>query len=308
MIYTVTFNPSLDYVVSVKHFAAGILNRTSGEEIFEGGKGINVSIVLKNLGIESVALGFTAGFVGDAIETAVRAHGCRTDFIHLSEGLSRINIKLKSEEETEINGQGPDISKDALECLFKQLDQLADGDLLVLAGSVPGTLPGNIYEQIMVRLQHKDVKIIVDATRELLTKVLKYRPFLIKPNQHELGEIFNLTLAEKSEAAVYAKKLQQMGAVNVLVSMAGAGAVLISEQGEVYECLAPQGSVINSVGAGDSMVAGFLAGYLETGDYRKALYMGVAAGSASAFSQRLATRLEAEQLLQQIVMNGGSQR
>ena len=300
MIYTVTFNPSLDYIVRADHFAVGEVNRTIYEQILEGGKGLNVSVVLKNMGLDSVALGFTAGFTGEEIERRVAERGVRADFVWVEEGMSRINVKLKAEVETELNGQGPHIEKRHIEKLYEKLEQLKKGDILVLAGSIPNTLPDDMYERIMERLDGRGIRIVVDATRELLTKVLPYHPFLIKPNHHELGEIFSVKLSDKAEIASYAKKLQAMGAGNVLVSMAGDGAVLVAEDGTVYECPAPRGKVVNSVGAGDSMVAGFLTGYLETGDYQEAFLRGVATGSASAFSEQLATREEAEALLSQL--------
>ena len=300
MIYTVTFNPSLDYVVHVDSFRLGEVNRTTSEEIFEGGKGINVSIVLKNLGIDSVALGFTAGFTGDEIEQGIRRHGCKTDFIHIEDGLSRINIKLKADEETEINGQGPKIANEHLTRLMHQLDQLQEGDVVVLAGSIPNTLPSDIYEKIMERYQEKHLSFVVDATKDLLRNVLKYHPFLIKPNNHELGEMYHVTLTTKEEVIPYAKKLKEEGARNVLISMAGEGAVFVDEQGEVYTSPAPKGKVVNSVGAGDSMVAGFLYGYETTKDLQTAFRYGIATGSASAFSAKLATKPEVLALYQQI--------
>ena len=298
MIYTVTFNPSLDYIIQVDNFTVGAINKTYFEKILPGGKGINVSIVLSNLGHESIALGFMAGFTGNEIENRLKDYGCGTDFIQISEGLSRINVKMKTNEETEINGQGPLISKDELETLYAKLDQIKAEDLLVISGSIPSSLPDNMYELIMQRLSNKKVKIIVDATRNLMKKVLPYHPFLIKPNNYELGEIFDVELKTRESVIPYARKLQEMGAVNVLVSMAGEGAVLIDENGKVYQRQAPKGQVINSVGAGDSMVAGFIAGYLESnGDYEKAFLKGIAAGSASAFSENLASKEEVNELL-----------
>lgn len=292
MIYTVTFNPALDYVVGLSRLHIGVVNRTSTEDVFYGGKGINVSVILRELGIESVALGFIAGFTGDEIEERVRNLGISTDFIRLPKGLSRINIKIKAaaEEETELNGQGPDISPRAVEQLFEQLKQLKDKDTLVLAGSIPNSLPDDIYERIIEALQPQDIRIVVDATKELLRKVLKYHPFLIKPNNHELGDMFGVELTSKDEIKYYSKKLQTLGARNVLVSMAGDGAILLDENGQYYEIRAPKGVVLNSVGAGDSMVAGFLAGYLKSSNYETALKVGTAAGSATAFSKGLAGR------------------
>ena len=296
MIYTVTFNPSLDYIVSVENFQLGLTNRTSSEMLLPGGKGINVSTVLMNLGIESTALGFTAGFTGDEIIRRLEEMGVRNGFIQVGEGFSRINLKLKSIDGTEINGCGPDIDAKALEQLMEKIDRLGDGDVLVLAGSIPD----DAYQKIMAMLDGRGVRIAVDATRDLLMKVLPYHPFLIKPNNHELGEIFGVELKDRQSVIPYGKKLQKMGAVNVLISMAGEGAVLIAENGAVYEEPAPKGKLINGVGAGDSMVAGFMAGYMEKQDYEYAFHMGIAAGSASAFSENLATREEIEAVYQQI--------
>ena len=299
MIYTVTFNPALDYVVRMDALALGQVNRTVSEDVQLGGKGINVSWVLRELGHENVALGFVAGFTGKAIEDGLAAKGVATDFIHLPAGLTRINVKLKAGEETEINGKGPDISAEALEELFHKLDALGEGDVLVLAGSIPASMPSDVYESILARLEGKNVLCAVDATRDLLVNVLKYKPFLIKPNNHELGEIFGRVLTTDEEIRECAEKLQQKGARNVLVSMAGDGAMLLDENGGCHRLAAYKGKVKNSVGAGDSMVAGFLAGYLDSGDYAHALRVGSAAGSATAFSDVLATRSEIEALLNQ---------
>ena len=299
MIYTVTFNPALDYVVRMDALALGQVNRTVSEDVQLGGKGINVSWVLRELGHENVALGFVAGFTGKAIEDGLAAKGVATDFIHLPAGLTRINVKLKAGEETEINGKGPDISAEALEELFHKLDALGEGDVLVLAGSIPASMPSDVYESILARLEGKNVLCAVDATRDLLVNVLKYKPFLIKPNNHELGEIFGRVLTTDEEIRECAEKLQQQGARNVLVSMAGDGAMLLDENGGCHRLAAYKGKVKNSVGAGDSMVAGFLAGYLDSGDYAHALRVGSAAGSATAFSDVLATRPEIEALLNQ---------
>ncbi|MCI6927561.1 MAG: 1-phosphofructokinase [Butyricicoccus porcorum] len=296
MIYTVTFNPSLDYIVAVDDFQLGMTNRTTFEQILPGGKGINVSIVLNNLGLETTALGFVAGFTGEEIRRRVEGIGCLSKFIPIESGISRINMKLRSIEGTEINGMGPAISAEKIEELMRLLDELTDTDMLVLAGSIPSSMPDSMYMDIMKRLKDKHVLIVVDATRELLVNVLRYHPFLIKPNNHELGEIFGVELKTRSAVVPYAKKLQEMGARNVLISMAGEGAVLVAEDGSFYETHAPKGTLVNGVGAGDSMVAGFLAGWLETGDYSHAFKMGVAAGSASAFSELLATKAEIEQL------------
>ncbi|MBE5860234.1 MAG: 1-phosphofructokinase [Butyrivibrio sp.] len=290
MIYTVTFNPAIDYIVRMdKPIDIGMTNRSVSEDCFFGGKGINVSTILKNLGIENTALGFIAGFTGDAIVESVQKKGIIADFIKLKEGISRINVKLKSDEETEINAQGPKISKEAFEELLQKLDKLTAGDVLILAGSIPSTLPSDVYEIILDRLKDKDVTFVVDATKDLLKNVLKYHPFLIKPNNHELGEMFDTVLKTDDEIETHAKKLQEMGARNVLISMAGDGAMLVTETGERFRVGVPKGTVKNSVGAGDSMVAGFVAGYMKTKDYRVALNMGTAAGSATAFSDDLAT-------------------
>lgn len=298
MIYTVTFNPCLDYVVGVDNLTLGAVNRVSTEAVMAGGKGINVSIVLKNLGHPSCALGFLAGFTGDEIARRLQLQGVDTDFIEVSRGMSRINVKVKSAEETEINGIGPDITPSDIEALYTKLDALASDDILVISGSVPAALPGDIYERIMERLEGRGIRIVVDATRELLMNVLAFHPFLVKPNNHELGEIFGVELKARKDVVPYAKKLQALGARNVLVSMAGEGAVLVAENGDVIESPSPKGTVVNSVGAGDSMVAGFIAGYLESdGNYEQAFRMGVCAGSASAFSLGLAERDQVEELL-----------
>ena len=297
MIYTVTLNPSLDYIVSVKNFVPGRVNRTEKEVIFPGGKGINVSIVLHNLGMTSSALGFIAGFTGEEIKKQVQTFHVTEKFIPVAEGMSRINVKLRSNEESEINGKGPNIQSADIELLMHQIDALQDGDVLVLAGSIPDMMPETMYRDIMERLSGKKVMVVVDATRDLLVNVLEYHPFLIKPNNFELGEIFGVELKSKEEVITYAKKLQEKGARNVLVSMAGDGAVMVAEDGTTYESNAPKGQVVNSVGAGDSMVAGFLYGYLTRHSYEKAFYYGLCTGSASAFSENLATKTEVEQLL-----------
>lgn len=296
MVYTVTFNPAIDYVVHTVEMKLGATNRSEREEMYFGGKGINVSIVLRELGIESKALGFTAGFTGEAIEKGLSDMGIVTDFVRLDSGNSRINLKIKSTEETELNGQGPDIGDNAIAALFEKLDKLTDGDTLILAGSIPFSLPSDIYERILERLSGKGIKVVVDATKELLLNVLKYKPFLIKPNNHELGEMFGVELKTDEEIEMYARKLQEMGAVNVLISMAGDGAMLIDEFGKTHRCGVCRGTVKNSVGAGDSMVAGFTAGSLN-GDYEYALKLGTAAGGATAFSDGLATKEKISELL-----------
>ena len=297
MIYTLTVNPSLDYIADVEHFECGKVNRTSGETIFAGGKGINVSIVLHNLGIENCALGFTAGFTGQAIEGMLKEQGINTDFIRLENGVSRINVKLRSDEESEINGQGPTITEGALKQLYAKLDALSENDTLVLAGSIPQSLPKSFYSDIMAHLSEKKIRFVVDATGDLLKNALQYKPFMVKPNNHELGEIFGVTLKTRDEVVPYAKKFQEMGAQNVLVSMAGEGAVLAAADGNVYKGSAPKGKLVNSVGAGDSMVAGFIAGFLKSGKYLDALKSGLCTGTASACSEFLATQDEVNALL-----------
>ena len=302
MIYTVTFNPSLDYIVSVKDFRPGMTNRTSSELMLAGGKGINVSIVLGNLGIKSTALGFIAGFTGDEIVRRLHNGGINSEFIKINDGISRINIKLKSIDGTEINGQGPHIDSSHIEQLMNRLRRLQSSDVLVLAGSIPAGISDNIYKDIMDMLKDKGVQIVVDATSRLLTNVLEYNPFFIKPNQHELGDIFNVTLNTQEEVIPYALELKKMGAVNVCVSMGGKGAILVADDGNVYKAKAPDGILKNSVGAGDSLVAGFLSGWIEKKDYEYAFRKGVATGSASAFSERLATNGEVNDLIGKVTI------
>ena len=300
MIYTVTFNPAIDYVVELVSFNIGEINRTTREYMNIGGKGVNVSRVLTNLEVPNVALGFVAGFSGDALRNGLERMGVKTDFISLEEGNTRINVNIKGVEETDINARGPEIPNSAIDELFKKLDNLQSGDTLVLAGSIPTSLPNDMYERIMERLYGKGIRFVVDATRDLLVKSLKYEPFLIKPNNHELGEIFGLELTTDNEIIYYARELKKQGAKNVLISMAGDGAILVDENDVAHKIGTPKGKVKNSVGAGDSMVAGFCAGYLEKGDYKYALRMGTAAGSASAFSESLATKQEVIDLLNKI--------
>ena len=297
MIYTVTFNPSLDYIVDVSKFQEGVVNRTEHEKIFPGGKGINVSIILKNLGIENTALGFTAGFIGNEIKRLLNEKEVKSDFINVKVGVSRINVKIRSNQETEINGQGPNITEFEIKELYSKLNDLKEEDILVLAGSIPSIMPSSIYMDIMDYLKDRNIKIVVDATKNLLTNVLPYKPFLIKPNNHELGEIFGVELVNKDDVIKYSKLLQEKGARNVLVSMAGDGAVLVAEDGQVFKSEAPSGVLKNSVGAGDSMVAGFIYGYLVSNDYSNAFKYGVCTGSASAFSEELATKAEVDALL-----------
>lgn len=299
MIYTVTCNPSLDYLMQVKDFTAGTVNRTVGEQILPGGKGINVSMVLNNLGIKNKALGFTAGFTGNEIGRLLSEKGIQTDFLWLPQGNSRINVKLFSGEDTEINGRGPLVGREDVEKLCRKLDELTEGDGLVLAGSIPEGLPDSLYAEILHRLRTKRLRVVVDATKKLLEHTLEYHPFLIKPNLSELEEFFDVRCKDRQEIIRYAKKLQDKGAANVLVSMAGDGALLLTEEGRGYAMAAPAGKAVSAVGAGDSMVAGFLAGYYATEDYQKALAYGVCTGSASAFSEHLADREAVEKLLSQ---------
>lgn len=296
MIYTVTFNPSLDYIVGTEGFQLGNTNRTVSELMLPGGKGINVSTVLKNLGIESTALGFTAGFTGEEIRRRVGELGFRSEFIDVGNGFSRINVKMKEFDGTEINGQGPVIGEEAVGRLLERLDSLEEGDTLVLAGSIPSSMPDSIYSDILARLEGRGIVFVVDATKDLLLNVLKYRPFLIKPNHHELGEIFGVELENREDVVPYAERLQEQGAQNVLVSMGGKGAVLLDAEGDVHMLPVPKGTLVNAVGSGDSMVAGFLAGWTEKKDYEHAFKMGISAGSASAFSELLATEEEIRRL------------
>lgn len=290
MIYTVTLNPSIDYVIKLNHLNNGSVNRVSEEKVYPGGKGINVSRVLKILGYDNIATGFVSGFTGDFIINTLNELNVKSDFIKLENGFTRINVKIKSDEETEINGQGPHISKEKLNELFNKLNELREEDILILAGSIPSTLNENLYEMIMDKVKESKAKVVVDATNNLLLNVLKYSPFLIKPNNHELEEIFNIKLHNEEDIIVYANKLRDMGARNVLVSRGKDGALLVTEDDKVYVSNVPNGEVINSVGAGDSMVAGFICGYLNTNSYEEALRLGAASGSATAFSSDLAEK------------------
>ncbi len=298
MIYTVTFNPAIDYVVFLDSLQAGEVNRSKAEAVQFGGKGINVSVMLKRLGVENTALGFVAGFTGEALCGFLQEEGIVTDMIPLADGMTRINVKIKAETETEVNGQGPKIDEAAQNALFAKLDRLQEGDTLILAGSIPNTLPGDIYEQILARLQGKGIRFVVDASKDLLLNCLKYKPFLIKPNHIELGEMFGKALTSDEEILLYAHELQQMGARNVLVSMAGDGAILLDAQGGIHKQPGLSGKVVNSVGAGDSMVAGFAAGVEKGYDY--ALKLGTACGAATAFSEGLGEKVLIEELLGQI--------
>ena len=300
MIYTVTLNPSIDYVINLKSLNIGQINRVNSENVYPGGKGINVSRVLKTLGYDNVATGFISGFTGDFIINSLCELGVKSDFIKLDNGFTRINVKIKSNEETEINGGGPHISDEKLKELFDKLSDLKEDDILILAGSIPSTLSEDLYEKIIKHVENNKVKVVVDATKNLLLNVLKYNPFLIKPNNHELEEIFNVKLDNLNDITTYAKKLQEMGARNVLVSMGKDGALLITENGQVLISNAPNGRVINSVGAGDSMVAGFICGYLNSNSYEEALKLGSASGSATAFSSDLAKKELIHELIKEI--------
>ena len=299
MICTVTFNPAIDYVIRTGEIKLGCVNRSASEEIFFGGKGINVSAVLAELGVKSKALGFIAGFTGEAIRQGVEDMGIDADFVRLSEGNSRINVKLKAAEETEINGQGPHIGQKALDKLFSQLEAIGKGDTLILAGSIPGSLPSDVYEIILGKLSGRGIRFVVDAAGKLLLNVLKYRPFLIKPNNFELGELFGAEIVSEDDILNYAEKLRAMGAQNVLVSMAEKGALLLDEKGKLQRCGACMGELKNSVGAGDSMLAGFIAGF-SNGDYSYALKLGTACGGATAFSDGLAKRSFIDELMKQL--------
>lgn len=300
MIYTVTLNPSIDYIVRLDELKTGITNRTTSEEYYIGGKGINVSCVLAELGIKSTALGFVAGFTGEAIEKGLKNPKITADFITLKSGISRINIKIKAGEETEINCQGPHIDEEELLNLFDKIDNIQNGDTLIIAGNIPNTLPDDVYERIIERLDGKDVRIVVDATKKLLVNSLKYKPFLIKPNRQELSEIFDTTVKTESDVVKYAQELQKMGAKNVLISLGGDGALLVDEFGEVHKEGVIKGyKVLNTVGSGDSMVAGFVAGCIDKNDYAYALKLGSACGNATAFLNGLATKDKIDELLAQ---------
>ena len=300
MIYTITFNPALDYILQVDNFEIGKINRTKNEKILSGGKGLNVSIVLRNLEIKSTALGFIAGFTGDELKRDIEQRGIETDFIKVSNGITRINVKISSKIETALNGNGPIVTEKDIEILLDKIKEIKEEDIVILAGNIPKCINNNIYEIICKTLEKNKVTFIVDATKELLVNVLKYKPFLIKPNKEELEETFKEKIETKEEIVFYAKKLQLIGAKNVLISLGGDGAIFVTADGEVYFSEAPKGKVVNTVGAGDSMVAGFVAGYLKNGDLKKAFKMGIATGSASAFSDNLATAEEVANLLKEI--------
>lgn len=296
MIYTVTFNPSLDYVVNLENLNIGQTNRAQSNLLVAGGKGINVSMILNELGMESTAIAYVAGFTGQEIRRQVEDAGCNACFIELPEGNSRINVKIKEKKETEINAAGPKIDREHLEQLWNYLEELENGDILVLAGSVPTSLPNNIYADMLKRVAPKGVKVIVDASGSILHNLINLKPYLIKPNQDELHELFDVRVRTIDEARIYVKKLRDMGARNAIISLGEVGAVLAAEDGKIYSCMAPRGNAVNSVGAGDSMLAGFIAGMLADVGYEDALKLAVAAGSASAFSKTLATQKEIQEL------------
>lgn len=300
MIYTITFNPALDYILNVKNLSADDINRAESEKIYYGGKGINVSAVLKELDVPSTALGFVGGFSGNELVRLMNADGIQSDFVELPSGYTRINVKIRSGKELDINTDGPKIPEDKTDELMKKLEALHDGDFLVLAGSIPSSLPRDIYSKIMEKLQNKDIKIVVDTSGQSLLNTLPYKPFLLKPNHHELGEIFGEEMNDTETIIAKGKELQKMGAKNVLVSRGGDGAVLIDENGNVHIASAVKGQLVNSVGCGDSMVAGFIAGYIQNGDYEYALKLSVAAASATAFSAELAKKKEIKQILNEL--------
>lgn len=305
MIYTITFNPALDYIAQVEDFKIGEINRTKTETILPGGKGLNVSIVLKNLGIENTALGFISGFTGEELKRKMEAQGVKTDFVKVKEGITRINVKIssmneKKVEETALNGVGPLITENDIEVLMEKLQKMSTNDLVILSGSIPKNIDNTIYEKICKNLNEKGITFIVDSTQELLMNVLKYHPFLIKPNKDELEETLNCKISTKEDIIQSAKELKKLGAQNVLVSLGNDGALLLTKEDKTYYSKAPKGQVVNTVGSGDSMVAGFLAGYYQAKDYEVALKTGVATGSASAFSTRLATKEDVELLLSQL--------
>ena len=289
MIYTVTLNPALDYVMKVGNIRYDDINRSESEEIYYGGKGINVSVILTRLGVENKALGFVGGFTGEKLYEMLKKDGIDCDFNILKNGYTRINVKIKAQTELDVNAQGPAIDEEDIALLLEKLDGIKQGDFLVLAGSIPKTLPDDIYERILSRIDGRGINFVVDATGDLLKNVLKYKPFLIKPNHHELGDLFGVETKTEEDIMLYAKKLQEMGARNVLVSRAKDGATLIDEQKNVTTFGNVEGELVNSVGCGDSMVGGFLAGWIEKGDYSYALKLGAACGNATAFSQELAT-------------------
>ena len=296
MIYTLTCNPSVDYVVQLGEFQPGMVNRAMGEQVFSGGKGINVTVILKNLGVPNRALGFLAGFTGDFIEQDLREQGCQTEFVRLAKGFSRINVKIKGQEESELNGGGPAVDQAAMAALFEKINGLQKGDMLIVSGSIPPSLPKDLYEKILSLLDERGVYAVVDAAGESLMKTLRFSPFLIKPNRQELEEIAGRRLFTREDIVSQGKRLQEMGAKNVLISMAAEGAVLLTSDGKIFFGEAPRGTVQNSVGAGDSMVGGFVSGWLKTGSFQAALQWGIAAGSASAFCEGLATGEEIRRL------------
>lgn len=298
MIYTLTLNPSVDYIVEADEINLGTLNRSVNETKLPGGKGINVSRVLRSIGVDSNATGFLGGFTGNYVEEFLNREGVYTGFIKV-EGDTRINIKLKAGTETEINARGPEITELAVRALKEQIKQLGNGDYLILAGSIPSSMPGTIYEEIVQICKKTGAEVVVDAEGDLLKTVLEYKPFLIKPNHHELGQFFNKEITSPDEAIIYGGKLVDAGAKNVIVSLAGKGAVFVNER-SAYKAEVPKGEVKSSVGAGDSMVAGFMAQYHKTDNYKEAFRYSVASGSATAFSIGLCTPEKIEKLLPEV--------
>ena len=303
MIYTVTLNPALDYVMQVKNLQFDDINRSHFEDLHYGGKGINVSVILTRLGIPNKALGFIAGFTGERLNELLISEGINCSFLRLENGATRINVKIKSDTELDINARGPEIHESDVERLIDSMRNIKEGDYLVLAGSIPENLPSNIYERILCSLDGKGIKVIVDATGDLLKNVLKYKPFLIKPNHHELGDLFGVKVQNDEDIVKYANKLREMGAGNVLVSRGAKGATLVDENGEVTSIGIVEGKIVNTVGSGDSMVAGFLAGFIETGDYKYALRLGAAAGNATAFCEALAEAVNIKSAFEKLKIN-----
>lgn len=300
MIYTITLNPALDYIMEIEEFENGKINRAKSDKIFPGGKGINVSIVLNNLGLKSTTLGFIGGFTGEELKRQMEEQGIQTDFIKLKRGKTRINVKINSKKETELNSRGPEISKEEAQKLLEKVDNIQTEDIVVIAGNIPDGIDKNIYETICAKLQEKKVTFIVDTTGEKLINILKYKPFLIKPNRKELEETFKTKIKTNREIIEHAKKLQMMGAQNVLISLGRNGAILVTKHNKVFISNAPKGKKVNTVGSGDSMVAGFISGYKKNKDYEEALKMSIATGSASAFSEGLATKDKVDILLKKI--------
>lgn len=301
MVYTLTLNPSLDYMMPVQQLRIGATNRSEGEQIRIGGKGINVSILLRSLGVENLALGIAAGFTGEELLRRMNEEGIRHDFLMGGEGFTRINVKLLSEDETEINGSGPVIGESETQALLRQLVEIHSGDYLVISGSAPRGIPEDFLDRLLGKAIQQGAEIVLDISGPALRQALRYRPFLIKPNQHELEEVLGVSIPDREQALLHGKKLQELGARNVLISLGAEGAVLLDEKGGVYSKKAPDGLLVSSVGAGDSMVAGFLAGWIQSHAYDQAFCMGLAAGSASAFSWDIAKPEDVLRLYQMLI-------